>query len=110
MNLLLDRGACASDSGHYPGHRFDSFTGEIPLSDTVLTMAAQWAGFKLTQRLIDGGSDVHTKVTQWTDIRRGDEDLASNITAFFTASRYANINALRVLFDCRGIGVDAMDM
>ncbi|KAM0543955.1 hypothetical protein ACHAPJ_012050 [Fusarium lateritium] len=111
MNLLLDRGADASDLDGYPQHWLDSFRGELPISDTVLTLATRWAGAQLVQRLINGGADVHAKVTHWTDkhIWGCSEPQVSGVTAVLTACQYANINALKVLFDCRGTA-DATDM
>ncbi|KAJ4245731.1 hypothetical protein NW762_013855 [Fusarium torreyae] len=111
MNLLLDRGADASDSGGYSQHWLDSFRSELPISDTAITMAARWAGSELIQRLIDGGAHVHAKVTHWTDkhIWKCSKPQVSGVTAVHTACQHANINALKGLFDRRGT-VDATDM
>ncbi|KAH6980197.1 ankyrin repeat-containing domain protein [Fusarium venenatum] len=98
MNLLLDRGASASDVAVHPERT----------THTVLTSAVRWASPELVKRLIDGGADVHAKVT---GRRLGlDYEPVSDMTAISFAMFHANVNVIQTLFDCRGSGVDIRDM
>ncbi|KAH6884194.1 ankyrin repeat-containing domain protein [Thelonectria olida] len=108
MDLLLDRGASASDVVLRPRS-----WGERPeiICDTVLTLAARWARPQLIQRLIDGGADAQAKTSHadfsWEDNTEND---IGDATAVFTSSLFANVDAIKVLLDCRGPGIDISDM
>ncbi|KAL4721803.1 hypothetical protein ACLX1H_011297 [Fusarium chlamydosporum] len=105
INLLLDRGACASDT-ILPINNLE----EIP--DTILTLVVKWAGPDLIKRLIDCGADVHATVTKWTmDIGLTTSfTTVSGVNALAIACYHANFTAARTLIDCRGGGVDALGM
>ncbi|KAJ9416773.1 ankyrin repeat-containing domain protein [Fusarium oxysporum] len=107
MHLLLDRGACASDSlTRYDDRR------EAQASETVLTLAVQWAGPGLIQRLIDSGAEVHAKIGYKVGFipRLEFKDLSVDVTAISVASLHANFKAVEVLISNRGNGVDITDM
>ncbi|CAG7562028.1 unnamed protein product [Fusarium equiseti] len=107
MHLLLDRGACASDSLE----RYDE-DPECQTSETVLTLAVQWAGSELIQRLIDNGADVHAKIVYKVDFtpRLEYKDWFVHVTALSIASLHANSKAVELLISNRGNGVDITDM
>ncbi|KAI1061432.1 hypothetical protein LB507_011257 [Fusarium sp. FIESC RH6] len=107
MHLLLDRGACASDSLTCYDDR-----PECQTSETVLTMAVQWAGPGLIQRLIDNGADVHAKVVcKVSFIPRVDYfDRFLHVTAIYIASFHANFRAVEVLIDNQGNGLDMTNL
>ncbi|KAM0197739.1 hypothetical protein ACHAPI_004464 [Fusarium lateritium] len=105
MNLLLDRGASASDT-------------VLPMDDeentpnTVLTLAAQWAGPEMIKRLIACGADIHAKVDYYSGdlgFTSGPEYI-SDVTALFAACLFGNFHAARTLIDSRGVDVDLTDM
>lgn len=106
MNLLLDRGACVSDAVLSLDDTFESSP------DTVLTLAAQWAGPELIKRLIDGGADVHAKVKQDAEhfIFNDRRSYVLDVRALFIARLHANANAVKVLLSYRGIRIDTEDM
>ncbi|KAG7404973.1 2-5A-dependent ribonuclease [Fusarium oxysporum f. sp. rapae] len=107
MHLLLDRGACASDSlTRYDDRR------EAQASETVLTLAIQWAGPGLIQRLIDSGAEVHAKIGYKVGFipRLEFKDMSVDVTAISVASLHANFKAVEVLISNRGNGVDITDM
>ncbi|KAG6979727.1 Ankyrin-3 [Fusarium oxysporum f. sp. conglutinans] len=105
INLLLDRGACASDT-------------ILPINDiektpdTVLTLVVKWAGPELIKRLIDCGADVHAAVTKWTEDvgLRNSFASVSGVNALAISCYHANFKAAETLIDCRGVGVDAASM
>ncbi|CVL08565.1 related to ankyrin [Fusarium proliferatum] len=107
MNLLLDRGACASDVVH-PTNDKDK---KLP---SVLTLAAQWASSDLLERLIDGGADVHYKVAagSWNLGFGSQRDLPVEVevTALFLSSFRANPSGVKTLVDRRSDGVSIADM
>ncbi|KAH7183620.1 ankyrin repeat-containing domain protein [Fusarium flagelliforme] len=107
MHLLLDRGACASDSLTCYDDR-----PECQTSETVLTLAVQWAGPELIQRLINNGADVHAKVVcRVTFIPRVEFfDQFLHVTAIYIASFHANFRAVEVLINNRGNGLDMTNM
>ncbi|WKT51509.1 Ankyrin repeat [Fusarium oxysporum f. sp. vasinfectum] len=86
INLLLDRGASASDVSN----------GDARISNTVLTLVTQWAGSPLIKRLIDDGADIYTKVER--------------VNALYVACTHANFEAVKTLIDCRGAEVDILDV
>ncbi|KAG5659108.1 hypothetical protein KAF25_000310 [Fusarium avenaceum] len=91
INLLLDQGACASDTYVAP------YIQET--LDTVLTLVVKWAGPELIKRLIDCGADVHTTITKWPMYNGAS---ASGVNALAVACYHANIKAVETLIDCRG--------
>jgi ankyrin repeat protein len=105
MNLLLDRGACASDIA-LPMY------GDKKLRNTVLTLAVEWAGSQLIKRLIDGGADVYAKVTRgpWDESFWDQYGSTFEVNALYVACTHANFEALKTLIDCRGAGVDITDV
>ncbi|KAI1061335.1 hypothetical protein LB507_011255 [Fusarium sp. FIESC RH6] len=102
MNLLLDRGASASDI-------VEPWSPDMGVPDTVLTLAVQWAGTELVKRLIREGADVHFKLTRdpfrmgWTD---EEMDYISNVASISIASFHLNLDTIKVLF---GAGVNITD-
>ncbi|KAH7195292.1 ankyrin repeat-containing domain protein [Fusarium oxysporum] len=86
INLLLDRGASASDVSY----------GDAKISNTALTLAAQWAGSQLIKRLIGDGADTYTKVER--------------VNALYVACTHANFEAVKTLIDYRGAEVDILDV
>ena len=121
MNMLLDRGASASDivdpSSWYMKLRNDCASDidepcspDAGISDTVLTLAVQWAGAELIRRLIRDGADVHLKLTRdpfklgWWP---GEMDDITNVSSISIASFYLNFDAIKVLLS---VGVNITDM
>ncbi|WJG37046.1 ankyrin repeat-containing domain protein [Fusarium oxysporum Fo47] len=86
INLLLDRGASASDVSNE----------DARISNTVLTLVTQWAGSPLIKRLIDDGADIYTKVER--------------VNALYVACTHANFEAVKTLIDCRGAELDTLDV
>ncbi|KAL9562032.1 hypothetical protein ACKAV7_013955 [Fusarium commune] len=105
MNLLLDRGACASDVT-LPVY------GETKIRNTVLTLTVQWAGSHLIKRLIDGGADIYARVTRepWDEEFWNLYDCTFEVNALYVACTNANFEAVKTLIDCRGPGVDITDV
>ncbi|KAG8677768.1 hypothetical protein FPOAC2_03909 [Fusarium poae] len=104
INLLLDRGACASDT-------ILPLTDVEKTPDTVLTLVVKWAGPDLIKRLIDCGADVHATVTKWTmNVNLRSSATISGVNALAIACYHANFNAVKTLIDCRGDGADARSM
>jgi ankyrin repeat protein len=105
INLLLDRGGCASDT-------ILPMTDAEKTPDTILTLVVTWAGPGLIKRLIDCGADVHATVTKWTmNIGLGTSfPTVSGVNALAVACYHANFKAVKTLMDCRGIGVDVAGM
>ncbi|KAM0281152.1 hypothetical protein ACHAO9_010840 [Fusarium lateritium] len=99
INLLLDYGACATDVNAWneKGQPFQ----------TVLTLAVQWAGSRLIERLLDCGADVHGTVIAGCWSSNGPEFEAN---ALYFACSHANFNAVRTLIERRGVGVEATDV
>ncbi|KAI6765971.1 hypothetical protein HG530_007041 [Fusarium avenaceum] len=95
MNLLLDRGAHASDARFPPNNRDGT-------SDTVLTLAAQWAGCDLIKRLINCGADIYASITQdpWMQRRPYGWDYISEVNALFVACKHANLAGVKTLLEC----------
>jgi ankyrin repeat protein len=95
MHLLLDRGAHASDIILPPNNRQGT-------SDTVLTLAAQWAGRDLIKRLIDCGADIHACIIQdpWMERRPSGWDYISDVNALFVACKHANLAGVKTLLEC----------
>ncbi|KAF5591118.1 ankyrin [Fusarium pseudocircinatum] len=102
INLLLDRGASASDVSYE----------DAKISNTVLTLAAQWAGSQLIKRLIDGGADIYTKVErdQWDDNFWNLRGCTFKVNALYVACTHANLEAVKTLIACRGAEVDILDI
>jgi ankyrin repeat protein len=105
MNLLLDRGACASDSVPF-------WNDEGKRSDTVLTLAVKWASPELIKRLIASSADPNAMVMKgpgeldfWNQC-----DSFNELPALFYACTHANFKAVRTLIDCRGTAVDVADI
>ncbi|KAI6755993.1 hypothetical protein HG530_011729 [Fusarium avenaceum] len=92
INLLLDQGACASDT---VAAAYNKET-----LDTVLTLVVKWAGPGLIKRLINCGANVHTTITKWLRFEGGS---ASGVNALAVACYHANIKAVETLIDCRGV-------
>lgn len=95
MNLLLDRGAHASDVVLPPNNRDGT-------SDTVLTLAAKWAGRGLIKRLISCGADIYASITQdpWMQRRPYGWDYISGVNALFVASKHAKLAGVKTLLEC----------
>jgi hypothetical protein len=95
MNLLLDRGTCASDI-------VLPTWGQEGVPNTVLILAAQWISPNIIKRLIDCGANVYTKVTY----DRYDlgyytrPDWISNIIAFFAVCLFNNYKAVKIPINC----------
>ncbi|KAF5250357.1 hypothetical protein FANTH_4457 [Fusarium anthophilum] len=104
MSLLLDRGACATDA-FLPDY-------EEEIQDTVLTLAAEWAGSQLIKRLIDGGADIYAKVQRgpWDTNFWNLHDRTFEVNALYVACTNANFDAVKTLIDCRGLEVDILDI
>jgi ankyrin repeat protein len=104
MNLLLDWGACASDS--------DSPVAEEKTGATVLTLAVKWAGPGLIKRLIRGGADIHARVRNCQHNLRFHSQYGyiDEVTAIFIACVYGNFNPIEILLDYRGHEIYAADM
>ncbi|KAG7404965.1 putative ankyrin repeat protein [Fusarium oxysporum f. sp. rapae] len=105
MNLLLDRGACASDVVPF-------WNDKDKPTDTVLTLAVKWASPELIKRLIVGGADPNTMVIKgpgelsfWNQ-----RDSYYEFPALFVACTHANFNAIRALIESRGTGVDIAEI
>ncbi|KAF4999627.1 hypothetical protein FGRMN_2375 [Fusarium graminum] len=99
MNLLLDHGARASDF-------VLSIHDEDTMTETVLSLAAKWAGTELTTRLIDEGPDLHVIVRK-DPHRLGfwnarEYHGAVRVTVLFVACIHANPQAVKVLIDRHG--------
>ncbi|KAL9562028.1 hypothetical protein ACKAV7_013951 [Fusarium commune] len=105
MDLLLDYGARASDV-------VLPMNDKEKTPDTVLTLAVQWAGSKLINRLIDGGADMQAKVTKLPfDLGFWNEHgYISDINALFIACISANFKAVQSLLGGSGVGVGHADM
>jgi len=102
INLLLDRGASASDVSN----------GDARISNTVLTLVTQWAGSPLIKRLIDDGADIYTKVERgpWEDKFWNLPECTFEVNALYVACTHANFEAVKTLIDCRGAEVDILDV
>ncbi|RGP69234.1 hypothetical protein FLONG3_7870 [Fusarium longipes] len=104
MNLLLDRGACASDA-------VLPFRGCDETRNTVLTLASKWSSYEMIKRLIDCGADIHAKVTYsaWDlGLHAGEEDF--HVTALFIACIFSNSQATKCLINHRGDNIALSDM
>lgn len=103
IQLLLDHGACAWDVV------LPMREGDKP-QDTVLTLAARWAGPALLRTLIERGADVHAKVI------KSDSGLSLwnspgetfEVDALFIACSVANFDAVKTLIDYIGVDTDAI--
>ncbi|RGP78274.1 hypothetical protein FLONG3_3589 [Fusarium longipes] len=93
VNLLLDRGACASDT-------VIATYNKEEILDTVLTLVVKWAGPELIKRLIDCGANLHTTIKKWTKFMVAS---ASGVNALAIACYHANIKAAETLIDYRGV-------
>ncbi|KAI3575836.1 ankyrin repeat-containing domain protein [Fusarium oxysporum f. sp. albedinis] len=102
MNLLLDRGACASDVLY----------GNQKIRNTVLTLTVEWAGSRLIKRLIDGFASIDTKVQRgpWDEKFWNLHDCNFEANALYVACTHANFEAVKTLIDCRGSEVDVSDV
>ncbi|KAF9769134.1 hypothetical protein IL306_013496 [Fusarium sp. DS 682] len=110
INMLLDRGARASDVlSCVQEYYIDPITRQPikkePPARTVLSMAAEWAGVDLIRRLIDNGADPHLKLREDTDFT-----LRTDITLVSTTSRCASVEALKILLDCESKVGDVADI
>ncbi|KAI1037809.1 hypothetical protein LB503_009571 [Fusarium chuoi] len=99
INFLLDRGARASDAEYTWDYCLDPITGEstqkqVPVFMT-LNFAAEWAGADLIRRLIESGADPHVKMMEDKEFT-----VRTDVTIISTASRCANVDALKVLLEC----------
>ncbi|CAJ0548661.1 Ff.00g022740.m01.CDS01 [Fusarium sp. VM40] len=103
INLLLDRGASASDV-------VPPMAEADKTSDTVLTLAAKWAGSALLERLIERGADVHAKVTKldWQLTLWNSPGKTFEVDALFIACSVANFDAVKTLIDYSGVHTDAI--
>ncbi|KAG5663439.1 hypothetical protein KAF25_001375 [Fusarium avenaceum] len=103
INLLLDRGASASDAVPPMGEGDKT-------SDTVLTLAAKWAGSALLGRLIERGADVHAKVTKldWQLTLWNSPGKTFEVDALFIACTVANFDAVKTLIDHSGVDTDVI--
>ncbi|KAF5606467.1 ankyrin [Fusarium subglutinans] len=70
----------------------------------ALNLAAEWAGPDLIRRLILSGADPNIKIMENKDDR-----VRTDITIISTASRCANVDALKVLLGCAGKVGDMAD-
>ncbi|KAG5788785.1 hypothetical protein H9Q69_012156 [Fusarium xylarioides] len=107
MNLLLDRGACPTDL--VARARQDSSWKP----ETVLSMASEWAGAEMIERLIGGGADVHAKFTKDSlQLRLYDEQdhIVHNVAAIHMAAFRGNFIALETLLAQHGDTMSAMEM
>ncbi|KAF5655124.1 ankyrin protein [Fusarium sp. NRRL 25303] len=99
IEMLLDRGACASDVVLADaGHK------QSTIPDTVLTLAVQWAGSGIIKRLIDEGADIDAKVTKDSfhlGLYNQDGDI-HEVRAIHMASFHANSVAIDTLHSYRG--------
>ncbi|CAF3474576.1 unnamed protein product [Fusarium graminearum] len=105
MNMLLDRGASASDV-------VVPFRDDMGTPETVLTLVARWAGPEIIKKLINGGADVHAKITRDPFCLTMDFGMGpiANMTAISMASFHANVAAIQTFIDCRGSGVEIADI
>ncbi|KAG4273411.1 hypothetical protein FPRO04_09775 [Fusarium proliferatum] len=108
INFLLDRGARASDAEYTCNYYLDPMTGvstpkQMPILMT-LNFAAEWAGADLIRRLIENGADPHVKMMEDKEFT-----VRTDVTIISTASRCANVNALKVLLECASKGSDVGD-
>ncbi|KAF5973506.1 ankyrin protein [Fusarium bulbicola] len=99
INFLLDRGARASDAEYTWCYYLDPITGvstqkQMPIFMT-LNFAAEWAGAALIRRLIENGADPHVKMMEDKEFT-----VRTDVTIISTASRCANVDALKVLLEC----------
>ncbi|KAM5372414.1 hypothetical protein ACJA88_009163 [Fusarium oxysporum] len=81
--------------------------------ETVLSMAFEWAGSKMIERLVSGGADVHAEFTKHSlQLRLYDEQdyIIDNVTAIHMASFRGNFVALETLLDQLGDTVIALEM
>ncbi|KAG5815701.1 hypothetical protein H9Q74_003363 [Fusarium xylarioides] len=65
------------------------------LEELTLNFAAEWAGADLMRRLIDSGADPHVKMMEDKEFT-----VRTDVTIISTASRCANVEALKVLLEC----------
>ncbi|KAF5549418.1 ankyrin [Fusarium phyllophilum] len=98
ISSLLDRGARASDAEYTWYYYLDPITGastqkQVPIFMT-LNFAAEWAGADLIRRLIESGADPHIKMMEDKEFT-----VRTDVTIISTASRCANVDALKVLLD-----------
>jgi ankyrin repeat protein len=108
INFLLDRGARASDAEYIWDYSLDPITGEskkkqVPIF-MALNSAAEWARADLIRRLIESGADPHVKLIEDTEFA-----VRTDITIISTASRCANVDALKILLDCARKAGDVAD-
>ncbi|KAF4339728.1 ankyrin [Fusarium beomiforme] len=99
IKSLLHRGAHTPDAKYVWDYYLDPITREskkrsIP-SMTVLSLAAELAGADLFKRLIENGADPHVKLREDTEFR-----VRVDITIISMTSRFAHIDALKILLDC----------
>ncbi|KAF5633006.1 ankyrin protein [Fusarium sp. NRRL 25303] len=98
INFLLDRGARASDAEYTWDYCLDPITGESTHKQApvfmTLNFAAEWAGADLIRRLIESGADPHVKMMEDKEIT-----VRTDVTIISTASRCANVDALKVLLE-----------
>lgn len=107
MDLLLDRGACASDSGNYDAKLDTKHSAAVDSDDrdkdTVLSLAISRAGPTLLRRLIEAGADAlaTTSGRSHDDIYFAFMHTASfgNVTLMHLAAFYGNLPAIQVLIE-----------
>ncbi|KLP10365.1 related to ankyrin [Fusarium fujikuroi] len=108
INLLLDRGARASDAEYTWDYCLDPITGESTHKQVLVFMtlnfAAEWAGADLIRRLIESGADPHVKMMEDKEFT-----VRTDVTIISTASRCANVDALKVLLECASKVCDVAD-
>ncbi|KAJ4414703.1 hypothetical protein N0V82_007754, partial [Gnomoniopsis sp. IMI 355080] len=105
MGLLLDRGACASDSVGYK--EWDtggpSVVDSIAKRETVLSLAIARAGPALLRRLIDEGADALATTSDWSHHIRGslfdNSGISRNLTLLHLAAFYGNYSGIQVLME-----------
>ncbi|CVL08570.1 related to ankyrin [Fusarium proliferatum] len=102
INLLLDRGASASDVSYR----------DEELRNTVLISTAKWAGPQLIKTLIDDGADIYTKVerSRWDEKFWDISESTFEVNGLYVAYTHANFEAVKTLIDCRGAEVDILDV
>ncbi|KAF5985647.1 hypothetical protein FCOIX_2001 [Fusarium coicis] len=107
VNLLLNWGARSNDvvAG---AHQDSSWKPE-----TVLSMASEWAGAEIIDRLITSGADVHARFTKDSlQLRLYDEldYTVDNVTATHTAAFRGNFVVVKTLLAHHGDAMSTMQM
>ncbi|KAF5624783.1 ankyrin [Fusarium tjaetaba] len=107
MNLLLDWGACPTDVV------LRAHQDSLWKPETVLSMASEWAGAEMIERLISGGADVHacfTKDSLQLQIYDEQDYIVHNVTVIHMAAFRGNFIALETLLVHHGDAVSTLEM